>query len=72
MHTDVLEGVIEMVNTKPLTPLRVHKIKHSLENIWVNTHIKYGNGLIDVFTDEMSEYYIHKAFESLYLGNSIN
>ena len=72
MHTEVLEKVIEMVAVCPLSEGRLKDIRHDLENEWINVHIKYGFGLVDVFTDEMSEFYIHRAFESLFLGNSIN
>ena len=71
-HGDVLDKAIELVGVSQLTPLRVCKIRHSIENEWINTHIKYGHGLVDVFTNEMSEYYIKQAFEALYLGNKLN
>lgn len=64
VHADVLMHTVDLISKKTLTPLRVAKIRHSIENCWVNTHIKYGNGLHDCFTDQMCEYYIHKAFEA--------
>ena len=70
VYSELIEIAAEMVIKKPLTPLRVCKIRHCVENAWVNLNIEYtkGNGH---FSDAMFQYYLHRSFELEY-GTLIN
>jgi len=69
IHSEIMEFAIDLVAEKPLTIDRVNEIRDNIQGDWVNVNVSYGGG--SYFSDNMFQYYLHRAFEITY-GTLLN
>ena len=63
IYYELIELTDKLIKEKPLTPLRVCKIRESVEKAWVELNAEYSRGG-GYFSDEMFNYYLHGCFEA--------
>ena len=68
MYYELIEITDDMLGKKPLTPLRVCKIRDAVQKKWVELNIQYAKGK-GYFSEEMFQYYLHSCFEAKYNAN---